>query len=141
VRHAPDHIHIVATLARRDGRGPRIRGDIPNVHTAARAFETAWGLSPMSPLDETARRAPATGEKEKATRRGLSEPAPASLQRTVRQAAALATDDVAADEGAGVVGAQDAFAVGEGLSVEFGGLLVLSPSSGSALARLLRLPS
>ncbi|NEC03403.1 hypothetical protein G3I58_36305, partial [Streptomyces anulatus] len=88
VRHAPDHIHLVATLARRDGRGPRIRGDIPNMHTAARRFETAWGLEPMSPLDETARRAPATGEKEKAARRGLEEPARASLQRTVRQAAA-----------------------------------------------------
>ncbi|MFD5206555.1 mobilization protein [Streptomyces anulatus] len=92
VRHAPDHIHIVATLARRDGRGPRIRGDILRMHTAARTFETAWGLEPMSPLDETARRAPATGEKEKADRRGLSEPARATLQRTVRQAAALATD-------------------------------------------------
>ncbi|MFF1265990.1 mobilization protein [Streptomyces anulatus] len=93
VRHAPDHIHIVATLARQDGRHPRIRGDIVRMHTAARGFETAWGLSPMSPLDETARRAPATGEKEKAARRGLSEPARETLQRTVRQAAALATDD------------------------------------------------
>ncbi|MEU0103691.1 mobilization protein [Streptomyces sp. NPDC006267] len=93
VRHAPDHIHIVATLARQDGRHPRIRGDIPNMHTAARGFETAWGLEPMSPLDQTARRAPATGEKEKAARRGLVEPARASLQRTVREAAALATDD------------------------------------------------
>ncbi|MFJ9891608.1 mobilization protein [Streptomyces sp. NPDC091287] len=93
VRHAPDHIHIVATLARQDGRHPRIRGDILRMHTAARAFETALGLQPMSPLDETARRAPATGEKEKATRRGLTEPAREILQRTVRQAAALATDD------------------------------------------------
>ncbi|MEV7114201.1 mobilization protein [Streptomyces anulatus] len=93
VRHAPDHIHIVATLTRRDGRGPRIRGDILRMHTAARGFETAWGLEPMSPLDETARRAPATGEKEKSIRRGLTEPARATLQRTVRQAAALATDD------------------------------------------------
>ncbi|MBQ1111176.1 mobilization protein [Streptomyces sp. 404i] len=93
VRHAPDHIHLVATLARQDGRHPRIRGDIPNMHTAARDFETAWGLEPMSPLDTTARRAPATGEKEKAARRGLTEPARATLQRTVREAAALATDD------------------------------------------------
>ncbi|MGW5925962.1 hypothetical protein ACWF2L_06895 [Streptomyces anulatus] len=63
------------------------------MHTAARGFETAWGLEPMSPLDETARRAPATGEKEKAARRGLTEPARETLQRTVREAAALATDD------------------------------------------------
>ncbi|MFC8703278.1 mobilization protein [Streptomyces anulatus] len=92
VRHAPDHIHIVATLARRDGRGPRIRGDILRMHTAARTFETALGLEPMSPLDTTARRAPATGEKEKAARQGLEEPARETLQRAVRQAAALATD-------------------------------------------------
>ncbi|WP_050987889.1 hypothetical protein [Streptomyces sp. W007] len=93
VRHAPDHIHLVATLARRDGRAPRIRGDILRMHTAARGFETTWGLEPMSPLDETARRAPATGEKEKAGRRGLTEPARETLQRAVREAAALATDD------------------------------------------------
>ncbi|MDF9801463.1 hypothetical protein M2436_000010 [Streptomyces sp. HB372] len=94
VRHAPDHIHLVATLARQDGRHPRIRGDIVRMHTAARGFETAWGLSPMSPLDETARRAPATGEKEKAGRRGLTEPARETLQSAVREAAALATDDI-----------------------------------------------
>ncbi|MFJ7087652.1 mobilization protein [Streptomyces griseus] len=91
VRHADDHIHLVATLARQDGRHPRIRGDIPNMHTAARAFETAWGLTPMSPLDRTARRAPVTGEREKAARRGLPEAARESLQRTVREAAARAT--------------------------------------------------
>ncbi|MGW1233066.1 hypothetical protein [Streptomyces californicus] len=91
VRHADDHIHIVATLARQDGRHPRIRGDIPRMHTAARAFETAWGLTPMSPLDQTARRAPVTGEREKAARRGLPEAARESLQRTVREAAARAT--------------------------------------------------
>lgn len=94
VRHAPDHIHLVATLTRQDGRGPRIRGDILRMHTTARGFETAWGLEAMSPLDETARRAPATGEKEKAARRGLTEPARETLQRTVRQAAALATDTI-----------------------------------------------
>ncbi|MEU8102062.1 mobilization protein [Streptomyces rubiginosohelvolus] len=91
VRHADDHIHLVATLARQDGRHPRIRGDIPNMHTAARAFETAWDLTPMSPLDRTARRAPVTGEREKATRRGLTESARESLQRTVREVAARAT--------------------------------------------------
>ncbi len=91
VRHADDHIHLVATLARQDGRHPRIRGDIPHMHTAARAFETAWALAPMSLLDRTARRAPVTGEREKATRRGLTESARESLQRTVREAAARAT--------------------------------------------------
>ncbi|MEU6214326.1 hypothetical protein ABZ891_31070 [Streptomyces sp. NPDC047023] len=93
VRHASDHIHIAATLARQDGRHPRVRGDIPNMHTAARAFEARWGLAEMSPLDRTARRRPLTGEAEKAARRGLAETARESLQRTVRTAAALAHDD------------------------------------------------
>ncbi|MEW5542699.1 hypothetical protein AB1339_34260 [Streptomyces cyaneofuscatus] len=92
VRHADDHIHLLATLARQDGRHPRIRGDIPKMHHAARAFEARWELEAMSPLNRTARRAPATGEAEKAARRGLTEPARETLQRTVREAAARATD-------------------------------------------------
>ncbi|MDJ0386356.1 mobilization protein [Streptomyces sp. G-G2] len=93
VRHADDHIHIAATLARQDGRRPRLRGDILSMHTAARSFEARWGLTPMSPLDRTARRRPVTGEAEKAARRGLAETARESLQRTVRTAAALAHGD------------------------------------------------
>ncbi|MFI5985161.1 mobilization protein [Streptomyces sp. NPDC051555] len=93
VRHADDHIHILATLARQDSRHPRVRGDIFNMHAAARAFEARWGLTPMSPLDRTARRRPVTGEAEKAARRGLAETARESLQRTVRTAAALAHGD------------------------------------------------
>ncbi|MEV7834388.1 hypothetical protein AB0P12_27740 [Streptomyces subrutilus] len=92
MRHAGDHIHIAATLARQDGRHPRLRGDIPAMHTAARAFEARWGLTEMSPLDRTARRRPVTGEAEKAARRGLAETAREVLQRTVRTAAALAHD-------------------------------------------------
>ncbi|MCY0937345.1 hypothetical protein [Streptomyces sp. H34-S4] len=88
-----DHIHLVATLARADGRQPRLRGDIVAMHAAARAFEARWALTPMSPQDRTARRAPATGEKAKAERRGLVETARESLQRSVRQAAALAAGD------------------------------------------------
>ncbi|MFD0432145.1 mobilization protein, partial [Streptomyces zhihengii] len=43
VRHADDHIHLVATLARVDGRQPRLRGDILAMHAVARAFEARWG--------------------------------------------------------------------------------------------------
>ncbi|WP_299540678.1 mobilization protein [uncultured Streptomyces sp.] len=93
VRHAPDHIHLVATLARADGRHPRIRGDIPAMHTAARRFEARWGLTAMSPVDRTARRAPTTGELAKADRHGHPRTAREVLQRTVREAAALADSD------------------------------------------------
>ncbi|MFJ5552527.1 mobilization protein [Streptomyces sp. NPDC093225] len=93
VRHAPDHIHLVATLARVDGRQPRLRGDILAMHAVARQFEARWGLTPMSPQDRTAVRRPSTGELAKADRRGLVETARQSLQRTVRTAAALAGTD------------------------------------------------
>ncbi|MFJ4320669.1 mobilization protein [Streptomyces lavendulae] len=93
VRHAPDHIHLVATLARVDGRQPRLRGDILAMHAVARAFEARWGLTAMSPQDRTAVRRPSTGELAKAGRRGLLETARESLQRAVRTAAALAHDD------------------------------------------------
>ncbi|MFJ3882426.1 hypothetical protein ACIPW5_33905 [Streptomyces sp. NPDC090077] len=93
VRHADDHIHLVATLARVDGRQPRLRGDILAMHAVARAFEARWGLTPMSPQDRTAVRRPSTGELAKAGRRGLLETARESLQRSVRTAAALAHDD------------------------------------------------
>lgn len=65
VRHAPDHIHLVATLARVDGRHTRLRGDILAMHAVARAFEARWGLTPMSPQDRTAVRRPSTGEPAK----------------------------------------------------------------------------
>ncbi|WP_030852809.1 hypothetical protein [Streptomyces sp. NRRL F-4474] len=45
VRHASDHIHIVATLVRQDRRHPRVRGDIRAMYAAARAFEAARTLS------------------------------------------------------------------------------------------------
>ncbi|QEV49529.1 mobilization protein [Streptomyces vinaceus] len=93
VRHAEDHIHLVATLARVDGRQPRLRGDILAMHGAARVFEARWGLVAMSPLDRTAVRRPSTGELAKADRRGLLETARQTLQRSVRTAAALARDD------------------------------------------------
>ncbi len=92
VRHAGDHIHIAATLACQDGRHSRVRGDIPNMHTAARVFEARWGLAEMSPLDRTARR-PAHRRGREAARRGLAETAREVLQRTVRTAAALAQGD------------------------------------------------
>ncbi|MFE1075124.1 relaxase/mobilization nuclease domain-containing protein [Streptomyces sp. NPDC058783] len=93
IRHADDHIHIVATKARQDGRQPRLRQDIPNMHAAARSFEIEFGLRRLKHGDKTARKWPKTGEQEKATRRGLSEPVRETLQRTVRQAAAAAANE------------------------------------------------
>ncbi|MFI9801948.1 relaxase/mobilization nuclease domain-containing protein [Streptomyces sp. NPDC052302] len=93
IRHADDHIHIVATQARQDGRQPRLRQDIPKMHAAARKFEAEFGLRRLAHGDKTARKWPKTGEQEKAVRRGLAEPARVTLQRTVREAAAAAANE------------------------------------------------
>ncbi|WP_405435522.1 hypothetical protein OG373_02680 [Streptomyces avidinii] len=65
VRHATDHIHILAILASQDGRHPRLRGDILAMHAAARRFEARWGLTEMSPLDRTARRRSVTARRSR----------------------------------------------------------------------------
>ncbi|MFI6209171.1 relaxase/mobilization nuclease domain-containing protein [Streptomyces sp. NPDC051041] len=93
VRHADDHIHIVATRARQDGRQPDISWDIVKMHEVARRFEVEFGLRRLTHGDKTARKWPRTGEAEKAARRGLQETARETLQRAVREAAATATSD------------------------------------------------
>ncbi|MGV9815874.1 relaxase/mobilization nuclease domain-containing protein [Streptomyces cellulosae] len=93
VRHADDHIHIVATRAREDGRQPDTSWSKLRMQEAARRFEVEFGLRRLTHADGTARRWSKTGEAEKATRRGLAEPVRETLQRTVREAAAAAVSD------------------------------------------------
>ncbi|MDT3728784.1 relaxase/mobilization nuclease domain-containing protein [Streptomyces sp. DSM 41972] len=93
VRHADDHIHIVATRAREDGRQPDTSWSKLRMQEAARRFEVEFGLRRLTHADGTARRWSKTGEAEKATRRGLPEPVRETLQRTVREAAAAAVSD------------------------------------------------
>ena len=59
VRHAPDHIHLVATLARQDGTRPRIWNDFYRVREACRDAERRLGLAGTAPADRTAARRPA----------------------------------------------------------------------------------
>ncbi|MFC7872009.1 relaxase/mobilization nuclease domain-containing protein [[Kitasatospora] papulosa] len=93
VRHADDHIHIVATRAREDDRQPDTSWSKLRMQEAARGFEVEFGLRRLTHADGTARRWSKTGEAEKATRRGLSEPPRETLQRTVREAAAVSVSD------------------------------------------------
>ncbi|MFJ8195198.1 relaxase/mobilization nuclease domain-containing protein [Streptomyces sp. NPDC096094] len=93
VRHADDHIHIVATRAREDGRQPRTSWSKLRMQEVARRFEVEWGLRRLTHADGTARRWSKTGETEKAVRRGLSEPVRETLQRTVREATAASASD------------------------------------------------
>ncbi|MGN9763090.1 relaxase/mobilization nuclease domain-containing protein [Streptomyces sp. SD31] len=93
IRHADDHIHIVATKAREDGRQPNLRQDIVKMHQVAARYEVEFGLRQLVRGDKTARTWVKSGEVEKAQRRGLAESARETLQRTVREAAAAATSD------------------------------------------------
>jgi hypothetical protein len=49
VRHAADHIHLVAVLARQDGRRPRLSFDRLRVRDACRAAEDRYGLRKTGP--------------------------------------------------------------------------------------------
>ena len=88
VRHADDHIHIVATLARQDGGRPEVWNDGYRVRDACRAVEKRYGLRSTAPADRTAARRPKRGESEKAARQGWSEPPRVVLRREVQIAAA-----------------------------------------------------
>jgi len=88
IRHGDDHVHIVAMLARQDGRRPRLDFERLRVRAACRAAEERYGLERTAPGDRTAARRPSRAETEKAARRGLGEPPRITLRRQVATAAA-----------------------------------------------------
>jgi hypothetical protein len=88
VRHADDHIHIVATLARQDGRRPTVWQDRYKVRDACCAIELRYDLHRTAPADRTAAKRPTRAEREKAHRQGAQEPARDELRRRVQMAAA-----------------------------------------------------
>ena len=93
VRHAPDHIHLVAMLARQDGTRPQTWNDYFRVGEACRAAEQRFGLRRTAPRDRTAARRPTRPESEKARRRGLHEAPRITLRRAVSTAAAGAASE------------------------------------------------
>jgi len=62
VRHGDDHIHIVAMLARQDGRRSRLSNDRYRVRDACLAAEQRYGLRSTASGDRTAARRPARAE-------------------------------------------------------------------------------
>jgi hypothetical protein len=88
VRHGNDHIHLVAILARQDGRVPSLSFERYRVRAACRAAEQRYGLRSTAPADRTAARRPSRAESEKAARRGLDEAPRITLRRHVTTAAA-----------------------------------------------------
>ena len=93
VRHAPDHVHLVAVLARQDGARPRIWNDYYRVGEACHAAEQRFGLRRTAPRDRTAGSRPTRAESEKARRQGRSEPPRITLRRTVSAAAAASSGE------------------------------------------------
>ncbi|WP_435176095.1 mobilization protein [Actinacidiphila sp. bgisy145] len=93
VRHAPDHIHIAATLVREDGRTARRNFDKRAVQTEARAIEKDYGLRELHPGDGTAAKRATSAERHKADRRGLDRPARDQLRDAVRRALAGAATE------------------------------------------------
>jgi hypothetical protein len=88
VRHADNHVHVVATLARQDGRRVWPRNDFYRSREASLAVEARYGLTPTSPADRTGDRQTSRAEQRRHARqvqeraeRGL--PAPAGPDREV----------------------------------------------------------
>ncbi|WP_433259316.1 relaxase/mobilization nuclease domain-containing protein (plasmid) [Streptosporangium sp. CA-135522] len=95
VRHADDHIHIVATLARQDGRRlPDLRGDWFRLRNECRAIEEEHGLQVTAAIDRSAACRPTRGEQDKA-HRIFTPQTPAPLAPTAREHLAVMVRQVA----------------------------------------------
>ncbi|WP_371097087.1 relaxase/mobilization nuclease domain-containing protein [Streptomyces sanglieri] len=70
VRHADDHIHIMATTVRADGRRPRTHHDGQRAQAECRKIEAEFGLRRLKSGDLTAPRTPTGAERAKAQRQG-----------------------------------------------------------------------
>jgi hypothetical protein len=88
VRHADDHVHLVATLARQDRIRPKVWNDYFQVRDACQDAERWFGLRRTAPADRTAARRPTRAETEQATRRAWDEPPRTRLRREVCTAVA-----------------------------------------------------
>lgn len=95
VRHADDHIHIIATLVREDGLRPDHHRSGQRAQAAARLIETDYDLHRVTPGDGTASKRPTSAERHKAERQGRERTARERLREAVRgaSAGAASTDE------------------------------------------------
>lgn len=93
VRHAEDHIHIMATSVREDGRRPRNKRDGQRAQAECRTIETELGLRRLKSGDGTAPKTPTGAEVAKAERQGRRQTARQWLREHAYTAAAAATDE------------------------------------------------
>ncbi|WP_127360933.1 relaxase/mobilization nuclease domain-containing protein [Actinacidiphila soli] len=93
VRHADDHIHIVATMVRGDLRRPRMNYDFKKAQAECRRMEKEMGLRKLKPGDGTGAKTPTSAERFKAERTGRPEAPRETLREAVRQAVAGAASE------------------------------------------------
>ncbi|WP_327325130.1 relaxase/mobilization nuclease domain-containing protein [Streptomyces sp. NBC_01210] len=93
VRHADDHIHIIATLVREDGRRPDHHRSGKRAQAEARLIEADYGLHRVTPGDGTAAKRPTSAERHKAERQGRDRTVREELRETVRRAVAGAATE------------------------------------------------
>ncbi|MET8717764.1 mobilization protein [Streptomyces sp. NPDC004735] len=91
VRHAEDHIHILATTVREDGRRPKLHDSGIRVGDACREIEKDYGLRRLKKGDRTATRRPTQAEMHKAERLGWEQTSREWLQDHIRAAIPHAT--------------------------------------------------
>ena len=88
VRHADNHVHVVATLARQDGRRVWPRNDFYRAREVSLAVEARYGLTRTSPADRTGDRQTSRSEQRRHARQvtersAQGRSAPAGLDREV----------------------------------------------------------
>lgn len=93
VRHADDHIHIVATLVTEDGHRPDDYRSGTRAQAEARLIEKELGLHQVAPGDGTAAQRPTSAERHKAERQGRERTAREELRESVRRAVTGASCD------------------------------------------------
>jgi hypothetical protein len=86
VRHADDHIHILATTVREDGRRPKLHDSGKRAGHECRQIEKDYGLRQLNPGDGTATRRPTQGEMHKAERLGWEQTSREWLEDRIRTA-------------------------------------------------------
>ncbi|CBG71918.1 putative mobilisation relaxase component [Streptomyces scabiei 87.22] len=86
VRHADDHIHILATTVREDGRRPKLHDSGIRVGDACREIEKDYGLRRLKKGDRTGARRPTQAEMHKAERLGWDQTSAEWLQDRIRAA-------------------------------------------------------
>ncbi|MFE7216654.1 relaxase/mobilization nuclease domain-containing protein [Streptomyces sp. NPDC057611] len=93
VRHADDHIHILATMVRGDLRRPRMNYDFKKAQAECRRIEQEMSLRRLKPGDGTGAKTPTSAERFKAERSGRPETPRETLREAVRQAVAGAASE------------------------------------------------